>query len=242
MKHQVTISNHALEEMVLAASESFVLGNAAMDGSVEIHGYLWGGRRTDDKVEYIHIDKFSVSTSALGDENSIMVDKDVVRIKDSILRLWAPYYHFLGDFHTHPYRDYDEVKKCEGWNFSKGDKKTFRDDDIAWSLCGSNKPIMMVMAVTEMGTVHNSSLEIQRGNSVFKVGESKKPYDEVLGRMGGNRLVFNVGNLRFWLSVGIGRKTRQEKRMFDEGRVCFDPLSRYFNKSSSKLEGVKKDD
>ena len=213
MKHQVTISNHALEEMVLAASESFVLGSALTDEheGAEIHGYLWGGRRTDDKkdVEYIHIDKFSVSTSALGDENSVMVDRDVVRIKDSILHLWAPYHHFLGDFHTHPYGNYNEVNECEGWNFSKGDKKTFRDNDIAWSLCGSNRPIMMVMAVT---------------------------------RMGGNRLVFNVGNLRFWLSVGIGWKTRQGKRRFGEGRVCFDPLSRYFNKSGSKLEGVKKDD
>lgn len=178
MKHQVTISNHALEEMVLAASESFVLGSALTDEheGAEIHGYLWGGRRTDDKkdVEYIHIDKFSVSTSALGDENSVMVDRDVVRIKDSILRLWAPYYHFLGDFHTHPYGNYNEVNECEGWNFSKGDKKTFRNNDIAWSLCGSNRPIMMVMAVTRMGAVHNSSLEIRRDNSVFKVGESKK--------------------------------------------------------------------
>ena len=31
MKHQVTISNHALEEMVLAAGESFVLGSTLTD-------------------------------------------------------------------------------------------------------------------------------------------------------------------------------------------------------------------
>ena len=31
MEHQVTISNHALEEMVLAAGESFVLGSTLTD-------------------------------------------------------------------------------------------------------------------------------------------------------------------------------------------------------------------
>ena len=117
MRHQVTISNHALEEMVLAASESFVLGNAAIPKRVEIHGYLWGNRRTDryEDIEYIHIDKFSVSSSACGDEDSVWVDEDVARIKNSILDLWTPHYDFLGDFHTHPYKNYDEVRSNEGW-------------------------------------------------------------------------------------------------------------------------------
>ena len=135
MKHQVTISNHALEEMVLAAGESFVLGSALADEGAEIHGYLWGGRRTDESkdIEYIHIDTLSVSSSACGDEDSVWVDGDVARIKDSVLNLWAPHYHFLGDFHAHPYRDHDEVKENEGWQFSKRDIKSFKKDKQVWN-------------------------------------------------------------------------------------------------------------
>lgn len=201
MKHQVTISNHALEEMVLAAGESFVLGSALTDEreGAEIHGYLWGGRRTDESkdIEYIHIDKFSVSSSACGDEDSVWVDGDVACIKDSVLNLWAPHYHFLGDFHTHPYRDHDEVKENEGWQFSKRDIKSFKKDKQVWNLSGSNAPIMMVMAVTKMQKIHRTVLEMEADN----------------------RFMFNVGNLRFWLSIGIGKLGRGERRVFSEDVV-----------------------
>lgn len=218
MKHQVTISNRALEEMVLAASESFVLGNAATDGRVEIHGYLWGSRRTDksEDIEYIHIDKFSVSSSACGDEDSVWVDEDVARIKNSVLDLWAPHHHFLGDFHTHPYRDHDEVRKNEGWRFSKRDKKSFRKDEQVWKLSGSNAPIMIVMTVTKMKSVFETVLDMEADN----------------------RFMFNVGNLRFWLSIGIGR-LEEGRRVFSEDNVYFHPFSRYFNESGSRLDGVE---
>ena len=219
MIHQVTISDHVLEEMVLAASESFILGSAVTDRRAEVHGYLWGSRRTSggepDAIEYIHIDKFSVSSSAYGDEDIVSFDEKVARIKNSILDLWAPHYYFLGDFHTHPYATLKDVNKDEGWKFSEHDIKSFIKDDNSWGLSGSNSPIMMVMAVTEIGRVRDTVLDIEERN----------------------RLMFSVGNLRFWLSIGIGKKSERGKRRFSEDDIYFHPFSRYFNESGSRIEG-----
>ena len=70
-----------------------------------------------DGIEYLDVEKVSVSASALGDEDSILVDPRVVRIKNSILRLWAPHHHFLGEFHTHPYSNLEDVNRNNGWDF-----------------------------------------------------------------------------------------------------------------------------
>ena len=217
MLYHVTISNHALEEMVLAASESFVLGNAAWHGSVEIHGYLWGNRRTDSDgyVEYIHVDKFSVSTSASGDEDSVQVDQDVVRLKNSIFNFWAPHYHFLGTFHTHPYSTLDDVKEHQGWDFSPEDKDVFLSDEDIWRLSGPNhQPIMMVMAVTQIAKVHDTELTVDAN---------------------GGRMEFNVGDLRFWLSMGIGQVSESRDKEFSTSDILFHPFIRQVNLAGSKL-------
>ena len=220
MLYQTTISDHALEEMVLAASESFVLGNSTWHGSVEIHGYLWGNRRVDSggSVEYVHIDKFSISASASGDEDSVQVDDDVVRLKNSILNFWAPHYHFLGTFHTHPYDTLDEVKEHQGWNFSRQDRSVFLRDEDLWKLSGPNHyPIMMVMAVTQIAKVNDTELSVHAN---------------------GGRIEFNVGNLRFWLSMGIGRMSEGMDKEFSTEDVLFHPFTRHVNLAGSKLDGI----
>ena len=219
MERLVTISDHALEEMVLAASESFALGNARQWGSVEIQGYLWGSRREVkhdmETIQYIHIDKFSISTSAWGDEDSVSVDKRVARLKNSVLTLWAPHYHFLGTFHTHPYETLEEVRVSKGWNFSDGDRETFLSDEDLWEMARPECPIMVVMAVTKIARVQDSVLKT-----------------EVDGR-----LEFNVGNLRFWLSIVVGEVSRSQSKTLSEN-ILFHPFTRYVNLASSELDGV----
>lgn len=217
MEHQITVSNPAFEAMVLAASESFVLGNAEYHGPVEVHGHLWGYRRPvdDEGIEYVHIDKFSVSSSAPSSETSVTIDKRIARIKTSILDLWAPHYYFLGGLHTHPFDTLEELKDAKGWNPSKQDIKVFEKGDYAWGTSGL-APIMAVMAVTEMQAVFDTQLTVESAN----------------------RWMFNVGNLRFWLSIGVGKTTRSGRRKFSTDDVYLYPQSWYFNQASSKLDGV----
>ena len=222
LEHQVTISQPALEAMVLAAAESYVLGGPEFHGPVEVHGYLWGNRRTVDEedMEYIHIDRFSVSSSAPSDEDSVRVDKRVARIKNSVLQLWAPHLHFLGDFHTHPYETREEVEQIEGWGPSKQDRKVFRRDKDAWRMASGAPPIMVIMAVAKMQNVHHSFLKVLRLNTWR----------------------FSVGELRFWLSVSIGkekvRRKKKAKRSLSNEDVVLYPQSWRFNAAGSRLDGV----
>ena len=216
MEYSVTLSNHALEEMVLAASESFVLGNAKYEGSVEIHGYLWGNRRTSDEdIEHIEVEKFSVSSSAQGDEDWVAVDKRVARLKHSVLELWAPHCHFLGMFHTHPYESRDDVYKNKGWEFSEQDRDLFLSDEDIWELSSPGMPIALVMAVTKIESVFDTVADPSKG-----------------------RLEFNVGNLRFWLSVGIGEVSRSQEKVFSRNNINFNPYGRHHNWAGSRLIGV----
>lgn len=217
MNYEVTVSNQALEEMVLAASESFLLGNARKYGPVEIHGYLWGSRREVDGIEYLDVEKVSVSASALGDEDSIEVDPRVARIKNSILRLWAPHHHFLGEFHTHPYNNLEEVNRNNGWDFSDQDVRAFLRDEDIWELSYPKMPVQLVVAVTKIGAVHDTFSKLE---------------------LDGRRLQFNVGNLRFWLSVGVGEVSRGQEKIFSRDDIVFHPFNRHFNQAGVWLEGT----
>lgn len=218
MNYEVTVSNQALEEMVLAASESFLLGNARKYGPVEIHGYLWGSRREVEGIEYLDVEKVSVSASALGDEDSILVDPRVVRIKNSILRLWAPHHHFLGEFHTHPYNNLEDVNRNNGWDFSDEDVCAFLSDEDIWELSYPEMPIQLVVAVTKIGAVHDTFSKLE---------------------LDGRRLQFNVGNLRFWLSVGVGEVSRGQEKTFSKENIVFHPFNRHFNQAGVWLDGTE---
>ena len=82
-------------------------------------------------------------------------------------------------------------------------------------MSGEAPPIMLIMAVTKIQKVHQSLLEVEQAN----------------------RWMFNVGELRFWLYVGVG-KEEKGKRTFSEEDVFLFPQSWCFNAASSKLEGV----
>ena len=137
-------------------------------------------------------------------------------MKNSVIELWAPHNHFLGTFHTHPYETLDDVNSVEGWLFSAGDVETFLDDEMLWALARPNHPIAMVMTVTKMAAVRGTHLDAEN-----------------------NRIRFNVGNLRFWLSVGIGGMSEGATKVFSTQDVLFHPFTRHINLPGSRLRGVE---
>lgn len=134
--------------------------------------------------------------------------------KNSILRRWTPHYHFLGAFHTHPYDSWKDVIANKGWNFSDADQRMILHYDDLWELSYPARPIAMVMAVTVMS---------QPKDSFAKADESK--------------LVFNVGNLRFWLSAAVGEVLLSQEKVFSTDNILVNPYSRHYD-PGGKLDGV----
>lgn len=83
-------------------------------------------------------------------------------------------------------------------------------------MSGDAPPIMAIMAVAKMQKVHQSLLEVAQKNT----------------------WTFNVGELRFWLSVSIGKKKGRGKKKLSNKNVFLYPQSWCFNAASSKLEGI----
>ena len=218
--YHVRVSDQALEDMVLAASEAYILGpgrkkEERQEGRIETYGHLWGNRREDDNNHtHILIDRFSVSLSAWGTREDIRPHPDDIHLKNEIIMRWSPHLCLLGDFHTHPYANHDEVNKCKGWNFSQIDKRSFKEEDSLWKLSRPYTPIMAVMAIAKMGRVHRST------------GEWKED----------NRWMFNVGEYRFWLSIGIGKISKSKKRKsFSTSGVYLDLDPRFVNETGDRL-------
>lgn len=221
MDYFVRISDQALEDMVLAASEAKVLGdgNRRKHKGVETYGHLWGNRRPDaeNEQEHIYIEKFSMSLSAVGTFNEVRPDEDALHLKASILERWSPHLMLLGDFHTHPFDSLRKIKTQKGWDFSDEDVKNFLADGDLWAHSHPLPPIMAVMAVTPLARVHDSK------------GDWETNY----------RWRFDTGQLRFWLSMGIGCEAGDEL-WFSTDNVYLDLQPRLYNESGDRLSGFRR--
>lgn len=220
--YHVRVSDQALEDMVLAASEAYILGpgrkkEERQKGRIETYGHLWGNRReVDNDHSHILVDRFSVSLSAWGTREGIRPHPEAICLKNQIIMRWSPHLCFLGDFHTHPYLDHDEVNECKGWDFSDQDIDDFLGHDSLslWKLSEPYPPIMAVMAIAKMGRVHRSA------------GEWKE----------NNLWMFNVAEYRFWLSIGVGEiSKRKKKKSFSTSDVYLDLDPRFVNESGDRL-------
>lgn len=224
MEFSVRISDRALEDMVLSASESYVLGDGSgkpskrkkKGKSVETYGYLWGFRRIDrnEGIQYVCIDRFSESLSARRKKGSVKPNEDAIWLKNSIVSRWSPHLSFIGNFHTHPYNSKDQVESCNGWEFSEGDIDFFKNDETLWELT-NNSPLMLVMAVAPIERVHETEALWYERNKVW---------------------VFNTGQLRFWISIGTGC-AKKKKRKFTRDNVYLNLDPRFYNESGARLDG-----
>ena len=215
--------------MVLAASESFVLGDGRKpkrrtrggNVAVETYGYLWGHRRVSrsEDIENIYIDKFDESLSAKRKNSSVLPNEDAIKLKNSIIERWSPHLSFLGDFHTHPFDSLTEIEKFKGWRFSEQDINSFSNDDPLWDL-SDGSPLMLVMAVAPVERVHYG-----------------------WGRTDGAqyRWRFDIGQLRFWLTAHIGYLDSDSKRCSTHKKVILDLDTILYNESGARLEGADND-
>lgn len=220
----IRISDRALESMVLSASESFVLGDGARPSrrrkgppSVETYGFVYGFRRLlyNGEVEHVYVDRFYESLSAQRKIDSVKPQDDAVWLKNSIIERWSPHLTLLGDFHTHPYESREDVEKANGWEFSDQDIEAFRNDKGLWKLT-KNRPIMFVMAVAPIMRVHSTEAEWKSDGT----------------------WVFNVGNLRFWLTAGVGYSKKKKRRLLKRKDITVELDPRFYNETGARLDGV----
>ena len=198
--------------MVLAACEAYAFGKNDKRRPVEIYADLWGYRRQGSETEHVHVDRIGVCVSAKAKKDQVKLSKNVITLQDDIVKRWSPHVSLLGDFHTHPWESRKELRRFRGWNFSDTDKDSFLADDELWKQAGDN-PIALVMAITKLKRVREGWARHQAAH----------------------RSRFDIGQYRFSISAGAGRRDHKDRRKFGHKDVTL-LLGQYFhNEAGSRV-------
>lgn len=136
---RVWIRELALQDMLLASMEAFWVPAGSGKPSTEIYGIVFGSYRTtsgqpttrhqESQVD-LNVERVCIQHRAQGSPSEVFAD---IRSEATQLEMGEelfPYWHLLGDFHTHTYASLDKLYAVRGWEYSKYDEEV----NIEW--CG----------------------------------------------------------------------------------------------------------
>ena len=78
-----------------------------------------------------------MDTFAKGTANEVDLNLKVMDVKQKVVEQRWPHLSLVGDFHTHPYKNFGEVVSNAGWEFSKGDRAWYEkhEEPDSWPGC-----------------------------------------------------------------------------------------------------------
>lgn len=211
----VRISEDALIQLVLNGLEAYSvhhLGNEKAKTLLETYGLLWGHEIRLPETNNIHysIELISIDTSAKRGRNSCNYNDSALELKRHILTSNWPHYDFLGDVHTHPYKDYKIVEANKYYNFSKDDIEDLEENSKKWK--NHNYRVGLVLTIAQMQ----------------KAGRKETKY------LKPNLIEFTLGDYRLWIKCyvilnedtikneGDGKKSVFKVSEHDEEKVHLD--------------------
>jgi hypothetical protein len=196
----IIIKEAALMQMILSALEAFAikhLEKRTHNKYLETYGLLWGnftkisGNNTQNFI--YTISHLTIDTSAKRSKNSVEPNDEALILKKDIITSFWPYYKFLGDFHTHPYKkkenfNYQNVERDKLFDFSKQDFASIEDSAEYWY--EHNYRVGIVVTIIDME------------KAIKRVEQIKN-----------NLLVFNLGNYRLWIKGYWTSYKKQEDKI-----------------------------
>ena len=147
-------------------------------GPAETAGLLWGYVVTKDKADHVVVEHVSTDIFAKGTANEVDLNLKVMDVKQKVVEQRWPHLSLVGDFHTHPYKNFGEVVSNAGWEFSKGDRAWYEkhEEPDSWPGC-----VALVLAIGELKRFReDSQLEATTVNN--------------------NIIRWQIDRFRFWLS------------------------------------------
>lgn len=195
----VSISDDTLMGLVLNGLEAFVVGHIRSKGrdyryTSETGGSIWGHEIQLKDANLYHINAVSTDTSARTDGGSFWTTDKVCLLKQDVVSSYWPEKEFLGDFHTHPFKDKSaaEIEKDRDYDFSKPDKASVKDDSLFNDDERLGYRVGLVLTLCVM----------QRD------AEQEPEY------VSNSCIRFNMGNYRMWLEAYV--YDRKQKQLVDD--------------------------
>jgi hypothetical protein len=140
-KHQylrVWIRELALQDMLLAGLEAYLVPAGSGRPSTEIYGIVFGsfrsaGRKRRSKpFEFVdlNVERVCIQHRAKGSPSEVIADERSEVTQLEMAEELFPYWHLLGDFHTHTFKTLEDIYAVRGWHHSVHDERV----NVEW--CG----------------------------------------------------------------------------------------------------------
>ncbi|MBI5863461.1 MAG: hypothetical protein HZB38_02905 [Planctomycetes bacterium] len=128
---RVWIRELALQDMLLAGLEAYLVPAGSGRPSTEIYGIVFGsfrvaGRRkrhTAFSVVDLNVERVCIQHRAQGSPSEVTADERSEVMQLDMAEELFPYWHLLGDFHTHTFKTLESVHAVNGWNYSPHDER-----------------------------------------------------------------------------------------------------------------------
>lgn len=210
MQYTVELSQAAFLSMANAALESYIIDNKGKK-KLECYGHLWGSEQEiEGKRTYIRVEHATLDSKARSTTKSVTPKINNLYMQKEFMKAFSPHTRFLGDYHTHPYEDFQEAERNRGWEFSEGDRKDIENKTF-WAEQGLK--ISLVVAIGGM----------QRHGS--------KEHDYLKDRF--NTFFFTLGRYRLWYTAYVTKEMEGKLSLFPREQdwpasVSYDPLDSVF--------------
>jgi hypothetical protein len=162
-RHEETViclDDRALEDIVLVALEAYAVPKGRGSRYTETYGICFGSTKsTEEKrqahgrhtVRYIHINSVHIQLRAEGYASRITYDIRSLETQMDVAKQLFPQLDIVGDFHTHPYRDVDEIKTLKGWQYSRDDEVNIPDWASPLRKMGFQPRVSLIVAIGKGG-------------------------------------------------------------------------------------------
>ncbi len=153
---RVWIRELALQDMLLAAMETFLVPGGAGIPSSEIYGIVFGthresarrGRARQKSLLDVNVERVCIQQRAKGTPSEVVADERSEATQLALAEELFPFWQLLGDFHTHTYRSLSELIRVNGWNYSRHDER----QNIIWCenlrSMGHRPRVALILALT----------------------------------------------------------------------------------------------
>ena len=166
---RVWIRELALQDMLLAGLETFLVPAGSGKPSTEVYGIAFGSYRLAPRgtgVETsldVNVERVCIQHRARLYPSEVITDARSERMQLAMAEELFPYWRLVGDFHTHTYRDLSELYQVSGWKYSQWDERV----NIEWCAKlrdeGHKPRVALILTLTRAGRTGNSAVEQWRG-------------------------------------------------------------------------------
>lgn len=125
----VSLDQRAIEDLLLAAAESYAVGPGGRGRRyTEIYGLCFGTRKLlgpnghPGYSQILNVTRIVTQIRARGRASEVTPNDKSAKIHRKVAERFFRHLELLGDYHTHPFSDLSALKARRGWEYSPSDQ------------------------------------------------------------------------------------------------------------------------